>query len=104
MTGKEFVENVIGYYGPYLRPLNQSYVELYLTKARGNDLELLWSMLIKTYSTKWNAAPDVAILNEIVGGHNKIEHEKVLGHEILQGESGEGYEQIESRSIGRPEP
>lgn len=94
-----FISFVEGYYGQYPRKLIKRFVHEYLQEAKEDDLIIIWGLLLKTYSGRWNYPPDVAIIEKIVDEYNKEQKEKVGARCIFEEKRILPYIQFESNLI-----
>ena len=84
MTEKEFVLAIQDYYGQYTSKIMLQEIKRWLDNCR-LDLELLWHELIGDFSSQYGKVPDIAVLNNIVQGSERLKRSK----HIYEDENGE---------------
>ena len=72
MTHKNIIQSIEGYYGNYTQIIKKVvYLYLQSTFAESN-LDKIFNLVIKNYSSQYRHTPDVAVIEKIVNEYNKL--------------------------------
>jgi len=61
MTTDTFIKRIEGYYGVQYRPGQRPLIAQYLEQREGRPLDHLFSLIVKTFSSQYGKAPDIAV-------------------------------------------
>lgn len=62
MTTESFIRKIEGYYGIQYRQSQRPYMVQYLDKINERGLDYLFAQTIKSFSSQYGKAPDIAVL------------------------------------------
>lgn len=97
MTVKEFVKRVQDYYGMYPAGQKQAIAE-YLETKKPKYLDFLYGELIKTFSSKWKATPDIAIFEECRKGFLDDYKAEIVYERTMDLIEGGNHKRIEQKT------
>lgn len=69
MTIEQFIEQIEGYYGPYndvMRSVVVGFLETHYPSLGKRGMELLFTEVVKTFTSQYKSQPDVAIMRPMV--------------------------------------